>query len=122
MWSEFLALSGWQQTDPRSGAFEQSGDGEWWYRDNAEFARNYGTSNPREDFATAFSAYFMRESGLDFNGYSTSPSDEVGADAIDDGQRNKIAFMDEFFDSLQPHSRLDSLFAVLAPSGKISFR
>ena len=33
----------------------------WTYDDNAEFANDYGRTNPQEDFATALEVYFSRE-------------------------------------------------------------
>ena len=101
LWNQFLALSGWRHGDPPSIFFARSLDGNWSYRRNAPFARTYGTENPNEDFATAFSAYFMRSLDLDYRG-DPHGGDQVGAEAIDSGPNNKIAFMDQYFDSLQP--------------------
>ena len=47
-----------------------STDGKWVYDPAAEFARDYGKTNPYEDFATAFEAYFQLKTGTlpDFDG------------------------------------------------------
>jgi len=62
--------------------YTRSGDGEWWYRDSAVFVTEYARTNPREDFAESFAAYFMLLADRDFR-----PG--VGAEAIPD----KIDFM-----------------------------
>ena len=57
-WDTFLGLSSWTQTNPNSGGFTQSHDGQWWYANSSEFAENYGRTNPYEDMATMFELYF----------------------------------------------------------------
>ena len=57
-WESFLSLSGWTDVNPGSSGFSQSHDGEWWYQDSAGFAEGYGRSNPNEDMATVWEAYF----------------------------------------------------------------
>ncbi|MEO1529844.1 MAG: hypothetical protein AAFX06_30900, partial [Planctomycetota bacterium] len=85
---QFMALSGWTQTpQPDDTHNEGTSTGEaWWYRNTATFARDYGKLNPREDFATAFAAYFMNETGQEYQGGN-------GAADIPD----KIAYLDGFF-------------------------
>jgi hypothetical protein len=58
----WLNLSGWErhewwQTTPPAGKV-LSDDGRWWRFSNAQFAREYGEMNPREDFATCWERYF----------------------------------------------------------------
>ena len=85
LWNDFLALSGWVPwltglpTPPP--LLTLSGDGEWVYLSTAVFARDYGRTNPHEDFATSFEAYFADVEGLD-----------AGASLIPD----KIAWIDSF--------------------------
>lgn len=58
IWQSFLNLSGWRETNPNSGAYSQSHDGNWWYLNSATFAENYGRTNPYEDWATIWEYYF----------------------------------------------------------------
>jgi hypothetical protein len=60
-WSTFLVLSGW--SNPINAIafpsqFDMSLDGAWAYKAGTEFAREYGKTNPYEDFATCFEQYF----------------------------------------------------------------
>ena len=57
-WNNFLSLSGWTDVNPHSNGFTQSHDGNWWYQNSASFAEEYGQSNPNEDMATVWEAYF----------------------------------------------------------------
>lgn len=57
-WDNFLGLSGWTDVNPGSNGFTQSHDGEWWYESSASFAEDYGRTNPNEDMATVWEAYF----------------------------------------------------------------
>ena len=64
MWSDFLAISDWRDTQPsNSSGYTQSLDGNWWYQSSSSFAENYGRTNPYEDFATVFESYFNPASG-----------------------------------------------------------
>ncbi|MFK7820757.1 MAG: calcium-binding protein [Planctomycetaceae bacterium] len=56
--NSFRNLSGWRDS-PLGTGFQRSLDGNWWYSQFAQFARNYGRTNPREDFATTWETYFM---------------------------------------------------------------
>jgi hypothetical protein len=66
IWEAFKGLSGWIQ--PGWGqnltGYVPSGDGQWWHRANATFARNYGKTNPMEDFATVFEAVMCDFAGV----------------------------------------------------------
>jgi Ca2+-binding RTX toxin-like protein len=67
-------------------AMDTDGDPQpWIFAATATFARPYGATNPREDFATAFAAYFMNEEGTTYVG-------GPGASAIP----GKIAWIDTF--------------------------
>ena len=57
------------------------------YSSSANFVRNYARTNPKEDFACSFSAYFMDQLGKPFGG---------GGALLAPG---KMDFMDEFVDS-----------------------
>ena len=77
IWNSFLAQSGWETANPGSGhtraplatqeVFErvyvapnyELVTKNWWRNDNAEFARNYGTTNAKEDWATTWEAIFV---------------------------------------------------------------
>jgi Ca2+-binding RTX toxin-like protein len=60
---EWKALSGWVQTSTPNADQTLSKDGHWVYTSTAEFARDYGRTNPYEDFATSFEAYFLLQTG-----------------------------------------------------------
>ena len=57
-WDSFLSLSGWTDSNPGSSGYTSSNDGNWWYQTSASFAEDYGRSNPNEDMATVWEAYF----------------------------------------------------------------
>jgi Ca2+-binding RTX toxin-like protein len=86
------SLSGWVHSATSPGPeWTQAHDasGEWWYLTSHQndFARDYGRTNPNEDFATCFGSYFMGLAGLD-----ASP-------AIDDIPAKK-AFIEQMLDDL----------------------
>ncbi len=58
VFNQFMKISGWTQKKPTSGSYTKSKDGEWWYKSSASFARDYGRTNPREDWSTTWQAYF----------------------------------------------------------------
>ena len=60
--------------DPNATNYLQSGDGQWYYPEGMGFADPLGHWNPREDFATAFAAYFLQVSGQfhPFSGWNTN--------------------------------------------------
>ena len=95
-WTKYKAISSWTDTDPETPIYNQSTNGKWWYRDTAHFARDYGRTNPREDFATAFAAYFMDELGRPYKGTWQDGVDPVGASVIP----AKIAFIDKWLFSI----------------------
>jgi hypothetical protein len=89
-WEGWKDLSDWRQF--ASGAdttgYTQSTDGQWWFENGAQFSRNYGKRNPKEDFATSFAKYFMDEAGRDYSG--------AGEQYV----ASKMDFLDDFFASL----------------------
>lgn len=62
-WSNWLALSGWVKTRTAGPGQTLSRDGNWVHNDTAVFARDYGRTNPMEDFATAFEALYQLKTG-----------------------------------------------------------
>jgi hypothetical protein len=74
--SEWLALSGWvySTSSPGSGYVRGSDDtAKWWYQashandfsyDSGKADPEYGKTNPYEDFATSFEAYFLTRSNF----------------------------------------------------------
>lgn len=72
----FQSISGWSNS-PLLGQFfdgyDVSLDGEWSHLSNATFSRNYGRTNPFEDFATVAEEYFMEFDGRDQGGLSDVP-------------------------------------------------
>lgn len=84
-WDEWKDLSSWTQEDKSGDAnYAAGGTGGWFYDSSANFVRNYARTNPKEDFACSFAAYFMDKLGKPFSG--------VGAA----GAPGKMAFMDQF--------------------------
>jgi hypothetical protein len=90
---EFYELSGWTRVPQGESVPPDLSQGtdnsDWYYRSDATFARYYARSNPREDFAEAFSAYFLDGAGLPYLG-------GPGAQAIP----RKTVYLDRFLDSL----------------------
>jgi len=78
----FRATSGWDylSKDEEVSSWQTaSKDGRWAYNSNATFMRDYGRTNPLEDFGTTFAAYFM---GSDYN-FSPADRDAVVTDGRD---------------------------------------
>jgi hypothetical protein len=72
-WDEWKQISGWKSvpadTTSVSANATTSGDGKWTYTgDQNQFARSYGTYNPREDFATYFAKIMMDDTNRTFDG------------------------------------------------------
>ncbi|MFK7769092.1 MAG: hypothetical protein AB8B55_17850 [Mariniblastus sp.] len=93
IWNSFLARSGWASSNPgaghtRAGQTQEPFDRVYntaaqryeiitrnWWRDNgAEFARNYGTTSPKEDWGTVWESLFIEEIVENPNG---SHSDQI---------------------------------------------
>ena len=74
---------------PTSGSGKvKSKDGQWYYNGTAQFAREYGRTNPLEDWATAWERYFQHTYSL------TAPY------TITANPANKHNHLDTFFNSL----------------------
>ncbi|MEM6312601.1 MAG: hypothetical protein AAF743_00830 [Planctomycetota bacterium] len=58
--SGWQALSGWSTS---GGSGKTAATGGWYYNNSANFVSEYARTNPNEDFATSFSAYFAAEEG-----------------------------------------------------------
>ena len=70
-WEQWKQISGWEKRPafyvPENTTL--SGDGWWTYTgDPSQFARRYGTSNPREDFATYFAKIMMDDANRTYYG------------------------------------------------------
>lgn len=99
--TEWENLSGWvnRTNSPGSTHCASLGVGDnWWHRNTAVFAEDYGRMNPEEDMATTFEAYFNRtgNTAVDCEGRSVGATGSVTADNIP----LKIAFLDRLFASL----------------------
>jgi Ca2+-binding RTX toxin-like protein len=58
--------SGWTQVDQRSNPNYVQGldaSGTWWHLSSAQFVSGYAQTNPNEDFAETFAAYFANRAG-----------------------------------------------------------
>ena len=89
-WDEFKALSSWTQTDKSGDAdYSAGGNGGWFYKTDTGFVRDYAKTNPKEDFACTFAAYFMGKMGLPYldGGTGTAAPD-------------KLTFIDDFVTSI----------------------
>jgi Ca2+-binding RTX toxin-like protein len=87
------AISGWIDGTGELVDFSEysTQTGDWWYRNDAEgFVAAYGMDSPLEDFATAFSAYFVNLVGISFTQARTDFLNEI----IDLPQ--KLTFFDDF--------------------------
>src|SRR5262249_36569684 len=66
-WNQWLALSGWQTHDSGTASaptgYTLSSDGKWDYKTTAQFHRDYGRTNPKEDWSTMWEAYYEWKSG-----------------------------------------------------------
>lgn len=70
--NDFRNISNWS-TSWNWGATRQSdGGNDWFYNRNASFARDYGRTNPWEDMATVWEAYFVHEDNHRSIGVSTN--------------------------------------------------
>ena len=86
-WEDFKAISGWTLEDMSDNPDYQRGRvGNWYHLADADFARFYGRSNPVEDFATSFAAYFT-----DSIGERSARANPIPA---------KMAFIEDFIDDL----------------------
>lgn len=68
--ANWRTLSGWV-VFPTSPGFNYTRGGDvgvpWWYLNNAGFVSGYAKTNPDEDFAESFAAYFMKQGGWTFS-------------------------------------------------------
>jgi hypothetical protein len=55
-------------------AYIQSRDGNWWYRADATFASDYARTNPKEDLAESFAAYFIQYERRNWSDYKSGGS------------------------------------------------
>lgn len=62
----FRNASGWTQSLSDTSGYTKSRDNKWWYESGTDFVSWYARTNPKEDFAESFSAYFMDELGEPF--------------------------------------------------------
>ena len=90
------ALSGWRSTDPKDTNKYRKGtdtDENWWYLKSATFGRDYGKTNPKEDWSTAWQSYFMFHNAASTGGLlpSTGAQSRLAS--------NKLTFLDQFFNS-----------------------
>ena len=77
-WNKWKGISGWTKTlKGDKEQYNQSGDGKWLYKDNAVFARNYGSFNPKEDFATYFTKVVMDDNGWSFDNFGSGGTDPL---------------------------------------------
>jgi Ca2+-binding RTX toxin-like protein len=97
LWDRWLPLSGWRRLnvveemagfDPQPGL---SADGHWWYNVGAQFARDYGKTNPKEDWATSWEVYYKQMS---------NPNDSAARDNFV-RMSNKMAVLAGFFQSVR---------------------
>ncbi|TWU08155.1 calcium-binding protein [Stieleria varia] len=77
-WKQWKSISGWTKTVGKDkDDYRQSGDGTWFYKNTASFARNYGRFDPLEDFATYFAKTVMSMTGLTYDDDGSGGSDPL---------------------------------------------
>jgi len=89
-WDDFKALSSWTTADKSGDAdYSAGGNGGWYFETDTGFVRNYAKTNPKEDFACSFSAYFMDKMGQTYldGGTGTAAADKM--DFMDDFVKSK---------------------------------
>ena len=89
MWDDFMDISDWRWSMQPPPGHVQAHDPLWWYAADSTFARDYGRTNPCEDWATAFAATMMDYAGWNFRG-------TPGTAAIPE----KVALINQFLDNL----------------------
>lgn len=90
MWSEFKRLSGWTRRYPGSTHY-RSTDGNWYYWKGSTFARDYGRTNPMEDFAAAMQVYHSIYMKYGQAGIYQSPGARTGI-------QHKLKVIDKMFE------------------------
>lgn len=98
-WDAWKAISGWTTEDKSGDPNYTQGlnaSQTWYHLADAGFAREYGRTNPKEDFATSMAAYFVAESGRTYEFGPAQGGTESGAAAIPE----KLEFLDDFFAGL----------------------
>lgn len=103
----WLTYSGWRNTDPDDSSIfnpaTANGDKDtpksdyWWYLRSASFVRDYGRTNPREDFATSWEAYFRERPWYVVNDTVFSGANPEGLETLSSGKNN---YLDYFFNFL----------------------
>lgn len=90
-WTAWKSISGWTQTPGKDkDDYRLAGDGTWYYKETAVFARDYGRHDPREDFATYFTKVVMDNSQRTYGGTGAGTSDPL-----------KEQFMKDFINSMK---------------------
>jgi hypothetical protein len=98
-WTQFKNLTGWLTPIEyillgMPSGYKISDDGKWYYPSAAAFVSDYGKTNPYEDFATVFEAYFADYEGRTFIGdYNGGAAGIFNAPA-------KGQFLDAFLNTL----------------------
>lgn len=93
-WEAWKAITDWIEVPgivPAPGmGYTQSNDEQWWFDSGATFVRDYGKTNPMEDFATVFTAHLADYAGqtYEFGSYNAS------------NLAPKFGFMDTFLATL----------------------
>ena len=93
--ASFRSQSGWTQ-GPYNSQLAVSTDRLWQYNRNATFARDYGRTNPLEDFATTIEVLVGQPAGQNISG--------------------KLAVMNRFLDALRSGSFASTARAFIPPS------
>lgn len=100
-WRGFMALSGWTDDNPNSPQYVKGldDDEDWWYlrAAYANFNSTYARTDPYEDFAEAFAAYFTDRLGYSYHGIDAAAAPE------------KTMFIEIFVTALRPMPTLGRL-------------
>lgn len=91
---QFRSISGWlprfSSAMPTPPGYAVSGDGDWFHKADAKFTRGYAKTNPKEDFADSFAAFWLHKAGIE--------SGKLALDFNDLPQ--KMAYMQDFVNTL----------------------
>jgi Ca2+-binding RTX toxin-like protein len=91
-------IASWDFWTSRNGLTHSDGKNDWWFRtaESDQFAREYGKTNPKEDFATAMTAYVMTKNNIRYE--LAEPTESVQETRSRMSER--FAILDSFFATL----------------------
>lgn len=91
-------IAWWDFWTPRNGLTHSDGKNDWWFvtAESDQIARAYGRINPKEDFATAMTAYVMTENNIRYDVEGSTETVQETRSRMSD----RFAILDDFFASI----------------------